>query len=202
MEIKIINTKTISDSEYEAYRANTSDGTRQRADRMRLEQDKKSTIVGEGAAKLMLAKKLHTSPAAIVFHKQTNGKPFTDSCFFNISHSNGTVAVAVNETEIGIDIEKIRDFDERIIDRVCTENEKQFILSAETAETKNERFFIIWTLKEAYFKCIGTGITADLKSVAFTIKDGEVTLNQEHFTAVVSADYKGYILSVVYFISA
>ena len=57
-----------------------------------------------------------------------------------------------------------------------------------------KRFFEIWTLKEAYFKKIGTGISADLKSVEFLVSDDCVACNkQAKMTTDKSID--GYIFS-------
>lgn len=202
MEIQIIDTANITDEEYNNYKAIVSKNTVTRTERMRFDTDKRSTIAGEAAAKLMLSKKRRIPARDILFFVSDRGKPYIkDNLYFNISHSSGMVAIAVHETEIGIDIEKIRSFDERILDRVCTQNEKNYILSAKTESEKNERFFTIWTLKEAYFKCIGTGIAVDLKSAEFQIKDGEVIFHKENFTAVTSVYNNHYIISVVYFTS-
>ena len=39
---------------------------------------------------------------------------------------------------------------------------------------KLKRFLIIWTLKEAYFKAIGTGISSSMKSINFVISRDDV----------------------------
>ena len=47
------------------------------------------------------------------FSKSKNGKWLCDKCFFSISHSGGYVAVAVSDTEIGIDAEDVHAFEEK-----------------------------------------------------------------------------------------
>ena len=88
------------------------------------------------------------------------GKPYAAGLpvNFSISHSGDYAVCAVSGNEIGIDIEKIRAVHPRAYEKFCTEKEARYIDSEENG------FFKIWTLKEAYFKCIGTGIT-DFQSV-------------------------------------
>ena len=44
-----------------------------------------------------------------------NGKPMTNGCYFNISHSHGLVACAVSDVPVGIDVEKIRPVPPRLM---------------------------------------------------------------------------------------
>ena len=84
--------------------------------------------------------------------------------------SNG--CCAVSREPVGIDIEEIRPIKIKLCDRVCVDEEKSYVLGdwqgADDGLCKDpevtQRFFEIWTGKEAYFKKLGTGIT-DLKSV-------------------------------------
>lgn len=201
MKIKICDTNALSDEKYNNMKEIVSPATLARTEKMRFDSDKKSKIAGEAAARILLSEELSISPAEINFKYTSLGKPYIDeNIYFNITHSAGVAAAAVNNTEIGIDIEKTRDFDERILERVCTEKEKEYILSEKNDAEKNKKFFQIWTLKEAYLKCIGTGITVDMKSIEFTIKNGEAFPNRENFTAVLT-EYNDFILSVVYLTS-
>lgn len=201
MKIKIFDINTLSDEKYNDMKKIVSSATLARTEKMRFDSDKKSKIAGEAAARMLLSEELSIPPAEINFKYTSLGKPYIDeNIYFNITHSAGVAAAALNDTEIGIDIEKIRDFDERILERICTEKEKEYILSEKDETKRNKRFFQIWTLKEAYLKCIGTGITAGLKSVEFTIKNGEAFPNRENFTAVLT-EYNDFILSVVYLTS-
>lgn len=86
-----------------------------------------------------------------------NGKPFLkgENIFFNISHCKSGVAVAVSDSEIGIDIQDIEPYKESVAKRVCTEKEIELI---KKSENKDRAFTRIWTLKEAAAKCDGSGI--------------------------------------------
>lgn len=76
-----------------------------------------------------------------------NGKPMTNGCYFNISHSHGLVACAVAEVSVGIDVEKIRPVSPRLL-RILSPAERESVRC-------DEDFFRLWTLKEALIKCRG-----------------------------------------------
>ena len=121
-----------------------------RIDRIKNGEAKKASLAGE-----WLATRL--SGGVICAHP--SGQPYIEGSdmHISISHSGEYAVCALSETPVGIDIEKIRKVSDKLIDRVCTAREREYVIS-------DERFFEVWTAKEAYFKKIGTGIT-DLKSV-------------------------------------
>ncbi len=88
---------------------------------------------------------------------------------------------------VGIDIERIRDVDERLIRYVCSEKELEYVFAGNNQNETTKRFFRIWTVKEAYFKCLGTGIT-NLKSIC--IFDDEIKQKSESFY------YQDYAVSI------
>lgn len=95
---------------------------------------------------------------------------------FNISHAEGIVAVAVSEFECGVDCERVRSYDQRVMKRVCTRAEQAAICSA----PENERdmlFFRLWTLKEAYVKALGRGLSFPLRNAEFSF-DGDKILTE------------------------
>lgn len=74
--------------------------------------------------------------------------------YFNISHSGDYVVLAQAETEVGVDIEKINDRHLNVAERVFTERELLWM-----NEDSKERFFILWTQKEAVMKAVGKGLS-------------------------------------------
>ena len=72
---------------------------------------------------------------------------------------------------------------------VCAVSELEYI-------TEERRLFEIWTLKEAYFKCIGTGLGADIKSVSFEICGNKIKCSQAGFSCSFYEVPEGYICSV------
>lgn len=112
------------------------------------------------------------------------GKPYLyehPEVHFNMSHSCNLAAVAVSDREVGIDIEKLRDYKENVAEKYFSEYEKNCVkisLAPQTEYTK------IWTAKEAVLKMHGTGLCSDnIKNCL----DGE---------NVISFSLGGYILSL------
>ena len=95
-----------------------------------------------------------------------HGKPFfegRDDLFFSISHCKSAVAVAIDDKEIGVDIEEISRYKESLESYVL--NEEEVPRCARNDKSRAECFIEIWTQKEAVFKLLGTGITHDIKDV-------------------------------------
>ena len=88
-------------------------------------------------------------------------KPYIKSKpFFNISHSGEYVAVVVNETEVGIDIQKIEEKNLKLI-RQFEPEEQEYIKK----EDNVNRFHIMWSIKEAALKCYGRGLSLAFNKV-------------------------------------
>ncbi|NLT09753.1 MAG: 4'-phosphopantetheinyl transferase superfamily protein [Ruminococcus sp.] len=96
---------------------------------------------------------------------------------FNLSHADGVTACIVSGRECGIDCEGVRPFRQNVIRRVFSEKEKQ-LFEAAPEEEKNLLFFRLWTLKEAYVKAIGTGISFPMNEAEFSFADGEIICSQ------------------------
>ena len=90
------------------------------------------------------------------------GKPFLDSnkYYFNISHSGEYVIFAVSDDEIGIDIQKMDEINLGISERFFSPYEDKFIKKCNSFK----RFYIIWTIKEAYIKYSGQVLNKTLNS--------------------------------------
>ncbi len=84
---------------------------------------------------------------------------------FNISHSDGLVCCAFSKSEVGLDIEKPKPFSTGVLNRVLCESEKAVL---EKAENREEAFIRFWTLKEAYLKHSGDGISKGLLTLDFS----------------------------------
>lgn len=95
--------------------------------------------------------------------KTEKGKPYfkhIPDMFFSVSHTEGLTVIALGDSEVGVDVERLRKADLRVIKRFLKE-EADYI----TEQDSDRRFFEIWTKKEAYLKCKGTGISGGLDSV-------------------------------------
>lgn len=108
--------------------------------------------------------------------KGEHGKPYFrhfPQIHFNISHSQGIAACAISDYEVGIDVEKIAPLRASVARRILAEKELEFLQTFDKAG-QEEMFCRFWTLKESYLKLDGSGLTRDLREVAFIMeKDGD-----------------------------
>lgn len=92
---------------------------------------------------------------------------------FNLSHTNGLVVCIVSdEIDCGVDAETIRPFANylSIAKWMFTEEEYAHLVAAPPAR-RHETFFNYWTLKEAYIKARGFGLSLSTTSFRFSIEE-------------------------------
>ncbi len=77
---------------------------------------------------------------------------------FSISHSGEYVAVVVSDSRVGIDIEYKTDKDFKVTNRMFATEDIDYI------GKEQKRFRDVWTVKEAFLKCTGEGISVPLSS--------------------------------------
>ena len=123
-----------------------------------------------------------------IYYNEHN-KPLSDNCYFNISHSNEYVIFAKTDSLIGVDIEYIKSKNEKLFNYTLSKNE------LENMNDKSD-FILYWTSKESLVKCVGIGLTKNLKEIpALPINAGKkIFLNNKYYTK--SIKYKDYYISV------
>ncbi len=144
---------------------------------------KQEFLAGRFLAKTILSKYLETKPENISFIKNGYGKLYLKEQFipktreslqFNISHSNNMIVLAVAlDNEIGIDVEKVNRPILDIAERFFTFREREYISKCEPAK-RNNTAYQIWTLKEAYIKAKGQGLSIPLESIDIFLLNKEV----------------------------
>jgi len=98
------------------------------------------------------------------------GKPFLQDypeIFFSFSHSKGTVGCAVDQREIGLDIEDYLAYEEELAERFCSEKELKMLESLQPEE-KAKALSRLWVLKEAWTKQQGLGLLQDFRELDFS----------------------------------
>lgn len=99
------------------------------------------------------------APAMVPLEISLEGKPFCpcpEAPSFNVSHTTGTVALALSfQGPVGVDLEdRRRAVSVKALARRWFHPEEQAVLD----EAGPEAFFRIWTRKEAYLKAKGQGL--------------------------------------------
>ena len=99
---------------------------------------------------------------------------------FNLSHCPHAIAVAVDDSPVGIDVERFIEPKPSLLRYTMNDSEVQEV---EAAEHPDEAFARLWTRKEALFKYYGTGIRDTLRDILSNIPPDvqlETTVDREH----------------------
>lgn len=131
-----------------------SEERRERAEKMRRQEDRLRCLAAEALVRFALGGETQT------LEKGPGGKPYVKDLpgvHFNLSHSGRYVAVAVGDSEVGLDVERLRE------DRDLFALAKRFFTGEEgrhlaAASDPGRCFFELWTAKESYLKYLGTGL--------------------------------------------
>jgi 4'-phosphopantetheinyl transferase len=171
-------------------------------------KDKNRSIIGRGALRYILGKYLNRLPDLIEFGIGENKKPHilntgqTD-LHYNVSHSGDWILIAISNSEIGADTEFINHnfrYDEVTEDNF-TADEINYIKQTKSVD----RFFTLWTRKEALTKATAKGLDEDLKLIPCLdgVNFAESTIISSQSDLLISTFklYNHYIASVVSHIS-
>lgn len=84
----------------------------------------------------------------------------------SLSHCRYAAAAAAGSDVCGIDIERRFDWNEKLAARVFHHSERRsFERLALTDTQKRDLLGKLWSRKEAYLKCLGTGLRTDMRSI-------------------------------------
>ncbi len=152
---------------------------RARAGRFVARRDRVDYVAAHALLRQALSDFADVRPAEWTWALTPHGKPMLADAHagcglsFNLSHTHGLVACAVcRGADVGIDAESLtpRVHPLELADR--------FFSSAEVAglracadEDRQQRFIELWTLKEAYVKAIGEGLSHPLHTFGFLLDD-------------------------------
>ena len=141
--------------------------------RYKFDSDGVNSLYAAILTRLAITRILKCANKELSFEYPKNHKPvFNPSCHpkansvdFNLSHTKGAILVGVTTDEsIGVDIEKITDAPFDVMCLVFHPDEINYINNFSDS-AKSVAFYEIWTKKEAYTKCFGTGLITDLCSI-------------------------------------
>jgi 4'-phosphopantetheinyl transferase len=153
---------------------------RARMDRLHRPADRLRYLLAHALVRATLSRySPDTPPAAWRFRATPHGRPELadgeDPLRFNLSHTEGLVACAVaRRRDVGVDVEHLWppriDLDLAFAASHFAPAEVADLAAlAPEADAFRERFFAIWTLKEAYIKARGLGLALPLAGFAFAL---------------------------------
>jgi 4'-phosphopantetheinyl transferase len=169
-------TTALSEEDVRTARRFLSEDECVRADRLRSDAARRDFIVAHDLLRRTLSTYGPFAPGDWRFITDRFGKPSIDGrgedvpCLsFSLSHTAGCVACAISsDTAVGVDVERT---DRRVVvtqlaDRYFSEREAAE-LRALSESMRLVRFTELWTLKEAYLKSVGVGLSGSLSAVSF-----------------------------------
>jgi 4'-phosphopantetheinyl transferase len=150
-------------------------------------KDRHCYLVTRALVRTVLSRYTSITPEQWQFSKNTYGKPsivnddhIAKKISFNVSHTQGLIVLAVTrDNALGIDTENIgtRQAPLDVADRFLSPEELAD-LKALSPESQHERFFQYWTIKEAYIKARGMGLSIPLDQFAFRfVQDKQIELS-------------------------
>lgn len=113
--------------------------------------------------------------------KNKYGKPYIkdNPFYYNISHSYSYNILVISNQEIGIDIEKHRKINNKIINKYYSKEEQQEVINNKDA------FYDIWCKKESYTKLIGNSI--------FNIINSNIKMDCLFYKIDIDNDYSCFV---------
>ncbi len=157
-----------------------------RAEKFVFDKHRRRFIVGRGFLRNILGKYLNQAAADLMFSYGQQGKPalvshdIDNHLYFNVSHSHEIALYAISRgRQVGVDVEYLgaRQDVESIARQYFYPNEYR-VISSLSAEKKRAAFFKAWTIKEAYAKATGEGLSV--------LEQVETSLSPEGFAELLN----------------
>ncbi len=178
-------TEALDEAAIDAAVSVLSDDERTQFERFHSARDARDYAAAHALLRTSLSRYADRGPSRWRFDRTPPGKPFLIeedgfSASFSLSHTHGMVACALTAAAaLGVDVECI----DRKVD--SADIAARFFAPAEAAhlaqldgEVRRERFFDLWTLKEALVKALGVGLAESLNRFAFAVApDGGISLS-------------------------
>ena len=170
------------------------DAERARAARFAFARNRVEYVAAHALARRLLSEVTGAAPDAFRYLAGPKGKPAAlvggrpAGVHFNLSHTNGMVAIAVSPGgELGLDTEAIdRRVDLAVADRYFFGAESRWLAELPT-ERRAEGFLRLWTLKEAYIKATGLGLSQPLDEFWFEVDPPRI-----RFTPAIADDERAW----------
>lgn len=155
---------------------------RDRAGSFRFDRHKERYVAGRFILRSLLSVYTGVSPQEIALDAREDGKPFlcldgrASELRFNQSDSQGRTLVALARSrEIGVDLERVDPRVEvRELAKVALSGEEMEGLRSLDEEAARERFYTLWTVKEAFLKGVGTGLRTAPNQIVVDLSRGSI----------------------------
>ncbi len=155
---------------------------REKAEKFKLIDDRRRFVVRRAALRLLLDRYRCGQSTAIRFSYSSRGKPAlcgldSDTAVrFNTSYRDDFAILAFSTAgEIGVDLERIRDFP--YLDEVAATfmaAEELRVFRGDFVSSRQDYFYLCWTVKEAVLKMTGEGLTTNPRQLKIHPEQGGI----------------------------
>lgn len=138
---------------------------RERILKQKIKKNADSMLLGDMLAKFAVKKVFSVPVSSQKTVPGKYGKPYLAAypdIHFSISHSDSLVICAVCDVPVGADVQRVREYNPSLAERVCSPEE---LCEIDAVADKADAFCRLWTAKEAFVKMKGIGIGCDLKKI-------------------------------------
>ncbi len=156
----------------DSFRGLLSNDERLRAGRLRSSRGSDRFVVARGILRALLGCYLAHRPERLFFSYGPHGKPelaggLQAGLSFNVSHSGGLAVFAIaNGFEVGVDVEEVHPVNDlEAAASIFLSPDELAEFEAIPTDRRLERFFTLWTCKEAILKALGDGFTGPAKNI-------------------------------------
>jgi 4'-phosphopantetheinyl transferase len=179
VDVDLVSTAKVDDTTLSSsYRDLITPDENARMARFVFERDRRQFLITRALVRTMLSRYAQVAPHAWRFVTNPFGRPevldrpaHVPDLRFNLSHTDGLIACAVTVgREVGVDVENItRQVTHDIPGRFFAPREVADLRSLPESDQPRV-FFDYWTLKEAYIKARGLGLSLPLSDFAFCLQ--------------------------------
>jgi 4'-phosphopantetheinyl transferase len=178
---------------FRSLESNLSEDERERASRYVQQKTREQFVLVRGLLREILAERINSinsgsvTASSLRFGYSQFGKPFLSEYRewqFNVAHTRNVALIAVaRHRAVGVDVQWCNpEIDiEKAMTKAYSDSEKT-LLQELAPQSKRAMSFQLWTLKEAYVKADGRGLSLDLKNidVAATLAPSSFISNEEN----------------------
>jgi 4'-phosphopantetheinyl transferase len=179
VDIELVRTAAVDIAAHDAsYRQLLTRDEHERMMRFVFERDRHQFLITRALVRTMLSRYAAVAPADWRFITNAYGRPEVldrpagvADLHFNLSHTDGLIACAVTVgREVGVDVEcTTREVTHDVPGRFFAPREVSDLRALPEAD-QSRVFFDYWTMKEAYIKARGMGLSIPLNDFAFRLR--------------------------------
>lgn len=149
-----------------------------------IQERRNQYLISRWLSKSLLGSLLGIPAIEVSTIKGALGKPYLEDELnflkidFNISHTKEITLVGIaHQMQIGVDVEKVAmKRSSEVAARFFTPPEAKWLAEGQTPQEQVNRFFRIWSMKEAVIKAVGGGVFQNIKQITFQEEHGSLIL--------------------------